>query len=178
LGAVRPVGERVSWPSRRGALLRAALAFAGLNLAWETLQVPLYTIWWTEPASRIAFAVVHCAAGDLLISCFMLAAALSTVGRSWPQKRVARTRVSAFTTLLGLAYTVGSEWVNVAIRGTWAYTEWMPRLPPLGTGLAPALQWLVLPGLALYLATQHQSQPDMRATSASASPITSTQHVQ
>jgi hypothetical protein len=158
---VQSVGEGASWPNRGGPLPRAALAFAGLNLAWETLQVPLYTIWWTEPAPRIAFAVVHCTAGDLLIGCVVLVAALSTVGRGWPHERVARTRVAAFATVLGVAYTVGSEWVNVAVRGTWAYTAWMPRIPPLGTGLTPVLQWLVLPGLALYLATRHRSQPEI-----------------
>jgi hypothetical protein len=50
--------------------------------------------------------------------------------------------------LLGLGYTVFSEWLNVGIRQSWSYTEAMPLLPPLGTGLAPFLQWLVVPGVA------------------------------
>ena len=32
---------------RRSVLIRAALVFTGLNLGWELLQLPLYTIWWT-----------------------------------------------------------------------------------------------------------------------------------
>jgi len=55
------------------------------------------------------------------------------------------------TTLLGVGYTVASEWLNVVVRQTWAYTQAMPRLPPFGTGLSPVLQWLLLPGLALYV---------------------------
>ena len=50
--------------------------------------------------------------------------------------------------LLGLGYTVFSEWLNVEIRRTWSYTEAMPVIPSLGTGLAPLLQWLIVPGLA------------------------------
>ena len=51
--------------------------------------------------------------------------------------------------LLGLCYTVFSEWLNTQVRQSWSYTEAMPLLPPLGTGLAPFLQWLIVPGIAL-----------------------------
>jgi hypothetical protein len=54
-------------------------------------------------------------------------------------------------TILGLGYTVYSEWLNVNVRETWAYTAWMPRIPPLGTGLSPLLQWIVVPGLAFFI---------------------------
>jgi hypothetical protein len=49
--------------------------------------------------------------------------------------------------VLGIGYTVFSEWLNVDVRATWAYTEQMPVLPPLGTGLTPLLQWLIIPTL-------------------------------
>jgi hypothetical protein len=39
--------------------------------------------------------------------------------------------------LLGLGYTVFSEWLNARIRQSWSYTEAMPVIPPLGTGLPP-----------------------------------------
>ena len=51
--------------------------------------------------------------------------------------------------VLSVAYTILSEWLNVEIRRAWSYTAAMPVLPVLGTGLAPLLQWLVVPGLAL-----------------------------
>ena len=50
-------------------------------------------------------------------------------------------------TFLGLGYTIVSEWVNVDIRGGWGYTATMPRVPWIGTGLAPFVQWLFLPPL-------------------------------
>jgi hypothetical protein len=51
--------------------------------------------------------------------------------------------------LLGLCYTVFSEWLNTQARQSWSYTEAMPLLPPLGTGLTPFLQWLIVAGIAL-----------------------------
>ncbi|HKB46619.1 MAG TPA: hypothetical protein VKC57_02915 [Ktedonobacterales bacterium] len=49
---------------------------AGLNLAWELAQLPLYTIWREANAGYIAFAVAHCTVGDILIGAAALALAL------------------------------------------------------------------------------------------------------
>ena len=98
--------------------------------------------------AEIAFAVVHCTAGDVVIGLACLAGALATVGSAhWPAQRFGA--VSAVAVALGVAYTVYSEWANIA-RGAWAYSAAMPTLPPFGTGLSPMLQWLILPlaGLA------------------------------
>jgi hypothetical protein len=48
-----------------------------------------------------------------------------------------------------MAYTVFSEWLNVSVRGSWEYAAAMPEV--LGIGLSPLFQWLVVPGLALFL---------------------------
>ena len=96
-----------------------------------------------------------------MIGAASLAAALLFVGRGWPEDCAARIRVVALTTLFGVGYTVFSEWLNVSVRGSWAYTERMPVLPPFGTGLTPILQWLILPGLALHWA---QAIPVRRPT--------------
>jgi hypothetical protein len=42
-----------------------------------------------------------------------------------------------------MAYTAGSEWYNVYRAGSWTYTVDMPLI--FGIGLAPLLQWLILP---------------------------------
>lgn len=118
------------------------------NLAWEAAQLPLYTIWVEASARAIAFAVLHCTVGDGMIGAFSLTVALVLLGaRQWPARGAAGVAVVA--TAVGLGYTVFSEWLNVEIREAWTYAEAMPRLPLLGTGLAPVLQWLVLPPLAL-----------------------------
>ena len=38
------------------------------NLAWESLQLPLYTIWTAGTFGEQVFAVVHCTGGDMLIA--------------------------------------------------------------------------------------------------------------
>jgi hypothetical protein len=69
--------------------------------------------------------------------------------------------VAVVATAVGLGYTVFSEWLNVEVREAWAYAEAMPRLPLLGTGLAPVLQWLILPPLALLGARGLASNPPL-----------------
>ncbi|HEV2067189.1 MAG TPA: hypothetical protein VGR08_10145, partial [Thermomicrobiales bacterium] len=53
-------------------------------------------------------------------------------------------------TLLGVAITVIAEGIATEVLGWWAYAEWMPTLPLLGTGLLPLVQWLVLPPLVVW----------------------------
>ena len=39
------------------------------------------------------------------------------------------------TLLLAIAYTVYSEWLNVNVRRSWAYSDLMPTVPIIGTGV-------------------------------------------
>lgn len=127
-------------------------AIAAGNLAWETLQLPLYTIWRTGTLREQAFAVVHCTLGDLLIALSSLALALMIVGQSsWPSSRF--WQVAGVTIIFGIGYTAFSEWLNVVVRVSWAYSEWMPVIPLFGfrLGLSPLLQWIVVPTAAFGL---------------------------
>jgi len=130
------------------AAVRRYLAAVTLgNLAWETAQMPLYTLWRTGSVREVAFAVLHCTGGDVLIASAALTAALVLFGSpDWPRRGFMLVAVA--TTIFGLGYTVHSERLNLA-RGAWAYSDLMPTLPWLGTGLAPVAQWLLLPVLAL-----------------------------
>ena len=129
-------------------ILRWLLLAAVLNLAWEIAQLPLYTIFHDGQPREIAFAVVHCTAGDALIAlaCYLIASAV-TLDLAWPWHRPGRGVVVAI--VVGVAYTVFSEWLNVSVRGSWAYTDAMPQIS--GIGLTPFLQWLVLPLITLWL---------------------------
>ncbi len=134
----------------RALLQRYFLASLMGNLAWEVLQLPLYTLWWDGTASEIGFAILHCTGGDMLIAGSCLFAALGLCGwRAWPGRRFAV--VALLSILLGLGYTVFSEYLNTVVRQTWAYSPWMPKVPWLGTGVAPLLQWLVVPTAAFML---------------------------
>ena len=122
------------------------------NLAWEGLQLPLYTIWTTGTAGEQVFAVVHCTGGDLLIAFASLLAALLLAGASdWPARSFGRVALLAM--VLGLAYTGFSEWLNVSVRRSWAYSEWMPVIPlgRLRIGLSPLVQWIVVPAAAFWM---------------------------
>lgn len=132
--------------------LRALLVIsAATHLTWEVVQLPLYMIWWTGTKTEIAFAVLHCTAGDLLIMTSALVAALVVFGHGWPSSEISFRNVMLATIVIGVGYTIYSEWVNVSVRGSWAYTAWMPTIPPLGTGLTPLLQWIGVPGLAFFI---------------------------
>jgi hypothetical protein len=128
------------------AALYIGLAAIG-HFLWEAAQLLLYTLWRTGTRREIAFALFHCTGGDVLITTatFAGAAALARQLR-WPPFgwRMVFTAI-----ILGAAYTIFSEWLNVQIRRSWSYTAAMPVLPFLGIGLAPMMQWLVVPGLAL-----------------------------
>jgi hypothetical protein len=129
----------------RTALLYLSLAAAG-HLLWEATQLPLYTISRDGTRRDIAVALFHCTAGDALITAVaLMLAILAARFLRWP---IFGGRMVLAAVLLGLGYTVFSEWLNVRIRQSWSYTEAMPLLPPLATGLAPFLQWLAVPGLA------------------------------
>ena len=138
-------------PKRLSALRVYLCSSAIGHFVWEVLQLPLYTIW-AEPFRHQAFAVIHCTAGDLLIAlCTLLVASLAVANPAWPQGHF--WRVAGATIVLGVGYTIFSEWLNVTVRASWAYSEWMPLVSAFGLqiGLSPLLQWAVVPVAAFAL---------------------------
>ena len=129
------------------AVVRWTAWIATLNVAWE-VQLPLYTIYETGTRASIAFAIAHCSAGDVLISlaCYG-AAALGTRSLNWPLNRPLFG--AAIVLPLALGYTVLSEWLNASVRGSWQYAAGMPTI--YGVGVAPLLQWLMIPPFAILL---------------------------
>jgi len=135
-----------------GTWLTALRRYLGVtvlgHLVWETAQIPLYTIGTDGTVREISFAIAHCTGGDVLIALASLTAALILAGEpSWPSVRF--RCVAALTLVFGAGYTIYSEWLNVSVRGSWAYAPSMPTLPPFGTGLTPLLQWILIPSIAL-----------------------------
>ena len=123
-----------------------------LNFIWEVLQLPLYTIWMNSSARDIAFAVVHCTVGDAMITVFSLVAAVVLVGkREAPDRRY--WAVAVTTILLGLIYTIYSEWNNTVVTQSWAYAASMPQIG--GIGLSPIAQWIFIPVFAFWRLQRH-----------------------
>ena len=131
----------------RRALVLYALLSAGLNLAWETVQLPLYTIFETGTPGFITYAVAHCTAGDVLIALASYGVAAVATGPGWIIERPIAGGVTAILT--GVIYTAFSEWLNVSVRGSWAYADVMPTLA--GIGLSPLLQWVIVPVVVIWL---------------------------
>lgn len=151
-------------PQRRSTvpelqLLRFALP---LELLWEIAQFPLYDVWHQEKWSYILYGLAHCTLGDLLIllATYELVALLAG-GRAWYRSRP--NTGSLLFTLLGAAYTVYSELMNVRIKGTWGYTELMPIVPLLHIGVTPFLQWLLIPPILIWLMRQFADNRTPRA---------------
>lgn len=135
------------------ALRRYVVVAAAGHLVWEFAQMPLYTLWTTGTPRAIVAAALHCTGGDLLIAVSSLVAALLLVGENgWPALRF--RSVAALTIANGIAYTVFSEWLNVTVRASWAYSDRMPTLTvgDFELGISPLLQWIVIPVLALRVA--------------------------
>jgi hypothetical protein len=146
-----------SWFQDRAARAFIALRylpwFAALSLAWESAHVPLYTLWSEAEPAYIAFSVIHCTLGDVLIGGASLLLAL-LLGREAAITGWRWRRIALLTAVFGAGYTVFSEWMNIKVLRSWSYAESMPtiELGGFAIGVTPFAQWLVLPPLALYLA--------------------------
>lgn len=138
------IPDRSDWLT---ALRRYAIALFLLNGVWEALQLPLYTLWREADAPKLAYSVFHCTLGDVAIGVLAIAFAILILGNSaWPRERYVPVALAAIGA--GLVYTIYSEWLNVSVLKSWAYSDAMPQA--FGIGLGPVLQWLILPAVALW----------------------------
>ena len=121
-----------------------------LNLAWESLQLPLYTMWVTAGVRELAWAVLVCTAGDVLIAAGALAVGWIIVGRPKMGTGIPLS-VGIVATLAGVAFTLFSEWRATQITHAWEYSELMPVIPGFRVGLSPLLEWISLPPVSMWL---------------------------
>lgn len=127
-----------------------------MNLAWETAHLPLYTVWTERSDMELVWAVIHCTGGDVLIATTTLVFSLVLVGgNAWPKSHF--WRVGLLTIASGVVYAIFSEWLNIVVRKSWAYSPAMPIVPLVRTGLSPLAQWLLVPAAALYLSRRSLS---------------------
>jgi hypothetical protein len=115
-----------------------------LNLPWELAQVPLFS---GMPAAGHWSAIKVCGRATLgdgviaLVSFWAVAAA--THNRRWIL-RPNGLQVSAFIAS-GVVITIVTEWLATGALDRWTYAQAMPTI--LGIGVAPLVQWIVLPPL-------------------------------
>ena len=120
-----------------------------LNYPWEFLQVPLFKGMATAPHWSAVRFCTRATLGDALIAVFAYWVVSAVIRRRrwitdprWPQ-------VAAFVGV-GLLVTLLFERLATGPLDRWQYADAMPIIPLLGIGLAPLLQWLVLPPLLLW----------------------------
>lgn len=144
----------ISWRSAAGMLA----IFGGLNLLWEVAQLPLYDIWYEATSGEITFAVLHCTTGDLLIGINSAIVALLLAAILYRSTHPSVWAIGLIFVLIATAYTIYSEWLNVFMRKSWSYSELMPTIPPLKTGLSPLLQWIILPVVTIWIVELRRHQ--------------------
>lgn len=124
------------------------LSFLG-HFAWEILQAPLFSS--LDATAHFAGILVclRATVGDLGIA---LGAFWCTAWRRGGRNWVVRPTFGAAALFIGigLAVTIGFEFVSTEVFDRWSYGPAMPRLPLVGTGLAPLMQWLLVPMLVLW----------------------------
>jgi len=125
-----------------------------LHFVWEMWQVPFFVGMAEADHWPAVQFCTRAAAGDAVIALVAFwAVAAMWRDRSWPLGP--RPPQIALFIAVGLAITIVLEWLATEQWQRWAYVETMPRLPVLGTGLLPLLQWSVVPLVNLWLARRH-----------------------
>jgi hypothetical protein len=124
-----------------------------LNFSWEVIQTYFYTLR-DSPFVTMLYGWFHCTLGDVIITLgsFWLISMMSH-NRRW-FLNLKRLNFIVFV-LVGLVYTVFSEWANVHILKSWNYNQLMPIIPWIKVGLTPFFQWLVVPSVAILLVRHH-----------------------
>ena len=122
------------------------LAFL-LNYAWELIQIPLYK----NPAydfKHIAFCALASLADVLMVLLLYFGLALIFKNPFWIQP-LKLYRV-VILVLIGGAGAVLSEMRHLSL-GSWGYDDSMPIIPVAHVGIAPVLQFMILPLLIYFL---------------------------
>jgi len=139
-------------------LVQVLVVFSGfsflLHFVWELLQSPLYSSLRYVSHTEALAICTRATAGDVGIAVAAYVAAATVQGDTlWILRAQGRTWSPYM--LAGLGITVLFEYLATGPLERWTYAPQMPRLPLLGTGLAPLLQWLLLPPLAAWFTYRH-----------------------
>ncbi|MDD9908682.1 MAG: hypothetical protein OXR62_03230 [Ahrensia sp.] len=120
-----------------------------LHFVWEFIQVPTY-----EGMAEMAHwnAIKICTWATFGDVGFALTAfwttALMARSRSWIYSPQAWQMLIYLG--VGIGLTIGFEYYYTEIAQRFSYSDLMPLVPPLGTGLSPLLQWIVIPLLVIW----------------------------
>lgn len=120
-----------------------------LNATWEWIQSPFY-IDMTSDLNTIIWYRIHCALGDSII--LMIGYILmSFYYRNFSWIHNSNVKHHAVFVVMGTIYTLFSEYLNVYVKNSWSYSDYMPLLPFVNIGLVPLFQWIILPPVVIFI---------------------------
>lgn len=127
----------------------AFFSFA-FHFIWEFIQIPTYAGMAELNHWQGVLVCTQATFGDVGIALIAFwAASLFVRSRQWIRP-LTPLPLSVYL-LTGLMLTVALEFVYTKITHRWTYSELMPLVPPLDTGLSPLLQWIVVPLLVVFV---------------------------
>jgi hypothetical protein len=125
-----------------------------LHFVWEFIQVPAFE---GMPQAGHWEGILLClgaTVGDVGLALLAYWAASFAAGsRIWILKPTPWP--STVFIAAGLGLTILLEYYNTEVAARWSYSEMMPLVPWLGTGLTPLLQWAFIPPVVVWLARRH-----------------------
>jgi hypothetical protein len=120
-----------------------------LHFVWEFWQVPWYAEMSAMPHLDGILVCSRATLGDVFITLFGYAL-ISLAARDWFWIRNATLRRVTVYVFIGLMVTVVLEFLATDVLDRWQYAADMWVVPLVGTGMAPILQWIVIPLLSVF----------------------------
>lgn len=118
-----------------------------LNFAWELFQIPLYK----NPVydfNHIEFCALASLADVLMVLLLYFGIALMFKNPFWIEPL--KLQKISIVVLIGGVGAVLSEMWHLSL-GSWAYDNSMPIIPFVSVGIAPVLQFMILPLLIYFM---------------------------
>lgn len=124
------------------------------HFVWEMLQVPWFIGMAETSHGAVVWLCIRATGGDVLIllASFWLVSMVQGHRRWLLEDKLKPAIALIITALIG---TIILELLATGPLERWTYADSMPIMPLLGVGLAPLLQWLLLPPLIMWLTRRH-----------------------
>ncbi len=127
----------------------AFFSFA-FHFIWEFIQVPTYAGMAELDHWQGVLVCTQATFGDVGIALVAFwTTSISVRARQWI--RALELKPLGIYVLTGIAITIALEYIYTQITHRWTYSDLMPLVPPLGTGLSPLLQWVIVPLLVVFV---------------------------
>jgi len=130
-----------------------------LHFCWEISQMSLYSFSGVTLSGYNAFVKAHWVAAlkdGLITVALYLLVAIFMQNMGWG-KRFSNRRL-IFLLSFGFLWALVMEYHAVSVRHAWSYAPAMPVLPGLNIGIAPVLQMMLVPLIAIILVRRQLSE--------------------